>query len=142
MHAHFEMNWHAARRVVAWLLAALLFVILLLAAAEVASAQCVQNPTGETAVGLKNESSYYLLFFIDEARMDGVPSGDRSIYFVVSPGEHALRAEAVIGTDTVNAYRKADIPEGYVCTWTVTDPPPSATAARKGFQDSLRRVQK
>ncbi|HZT60807.1 MAG TPA: hypothetical protein VFA21_19545 [Pyrinomonadaceae bacterium] len=136
------MNWHAARRVMIWLLTALLVFILLLAAAEVASAQCFVSPTGESAVGLRNESSYYLLFFIDEERMDGVPSGDRSIYFVVSPGEHTLRAEAVINTETVNAYRKAVIPEGYVCTWTVTDPPPSAGAARKGFQDGLRRIQK
>jgi hypothetical protein len=125
-----------------WLLTALLVVILLLAAAEVASAQCVPSPTGESAVGLQNASSYYLLFFIDEERMDGVPAGDRSIYFVVSPGEHTLRAEAVVGADTVNAYRKADVPPGYLCTWTVTDPPPANGAARKGFRDGLRRVQK
>ena len=97
--------------------------VLLLAAAQVASAQCAPNPTGETAVGLKNASSYYLLFYIDWTRMDGVPSGDRSIDFVVTPGEHTLRAEAVIGGETVSVSRTANIPKGYVCTWTVTDPP-------------------
>jgi hypothetical protein len=110
------MNRHAARRALVWLLTAILVLVMLVAAAEVASAQCVPSPTGESAVGLQNASSYYLLFFIDEERMDGVPAGDRSIYFVVSPGGHSLRAEAVIGTDTVNAYRKANIPQGYMCT--------------------------
>jgi hypothetical protein len=142
MRTHFEMDWHAARRALAWLLAATLVLVLLAAAAEVASAQCAPSPTGESAVGLQNASSHYLLFFIDEVRMDGVPAGDRSIYFVVSPGEHSLRAEAVIGTDTANAYRKADVPAGYVCTWTVTDPAPTTGAARKGFRDGLRRILK
>jgi hypothetical protein len=136
------MDWRAARHVLAWLLAAILALVMLAAAAEVASAQCVPSPTGESAVGLQNASGYYLLFFIDEVRMDGVPAGDRSTYFVVSPGEHTLRAEAVIGTDTVNAYRKANVPAGYVCTWTVTDPPPTAGAAQEDFRDSIRRVQK
>src|ERR1051326_2007686 len=140
MRTHFEMDWHAARRVLVWLLTAILVLVMLVAAAEVASAQCVPSPTGAAGVGLQNTSSYSLLFFIDEERMDGVPAGDRSIYFVVSPGEHSLRAEAVIGTDTVNAYRKVNIPVGYLCTWTVTDPPPTTGAAQKGFRDGLRRI--
>jgi|ERR1043165_3053075 hypothetical protein len=138
MNAYSVSSWHAVRRALLWLLLAVLACVLLLAAAEVASAQCVQNPTGETAVGLQNQSSYYLLFFIDGVRMDGVPSGDRSIYFVVEAGEHVLRAEAVINGETVSAIRKADIPEGKVCTWTVTDPPSKAGESQKEFQDSIR----
>ena len=54
--------------------------------------------------------------------MGGVPSGDRSVDFSVTPGSHLLRADAVIGGETVSASRMATIPAGYVCTWTVTDP--------------------
>jgi hypothetical protein len=142
MNAHSVSSWHAVRRALLWLLMAVLACVLLLAAAEVASAQCVQNPTGETAVGLQNQSSYYLLFFIDGVRMDGVPSGDRSVFFVVDAGEHVLRAEAVINGETVSAIRKADIPEGNVCTWTVTDPPSKAGSPLKEFQDSIRGAPK
>lgn len=96
-----------------------------------AVAQCVVNPTGETAVGLKNASSHFLTFYIDGVNRGGVPSGDRSIDFMVSPGEHTLRADAVIGNETVSASRRVNIPAGYVCTWTVTDPSPAAKSLPK-----------
>jgi hypothetical protein len=111
------------QRILLWLLAALMTFAFILFAAQAAAAQCVANPSGETAVGLRNASSHYLLFFIDGVRMDGVPPGDRSIYFVVEPGEHVLRAEAVINGETRSATRTDEIPKGYVCMWTVTDPP-------------------
>ena len=130
------------QRILLWLLTALMACALILFAARTAAAQCDLNPTGETAVGLKNASSHYLLFFIDEEKMDGVPAGDRSIYFIVTPGEHALRAEAVINGKTVSAARTAYIPEGYVCMWTVTDPPHKGEGVQNGFQDSLRGMAK
>lgn len=67
-----------------------------------------------------------------------MPAGDRSTYFVVTAGEHYLRVEAVINGETVSASRRADVPEGQVCTWTVTDPPSSAVAARKGLREIIR----
>lgn len=119
---------------------------ILFIASSAASAQCYQNPTGETAVGLQNASSYYLTFYIDGVNKGGVPAGDKSVDFIVTPGEHALRAEAIIGGEAVSAERTAIIPEGYVCTWMVTDPPPSESASkersrkeRREFRDSLRR---
>ena len=96
---------------------------LLLVAVQTASAQCVPNPTGETAVGLKNASSYYLTFYIDGVRKDAVPSGDRSVDFVVTPGEHTLRAEATINGETSSATHTGEVPKGHVCTWIITDPP-------------------
>ena len=137
MYPHSALSQHALRRFLLRLTTAALACILLLIAVRAAAAQCVANPTGETAVGLKNGSSHYLLFFIDELRMDGVPPGDRSIYFIVTPGEHTLRAEAVIGGETVSASRAANIPEGYVCTWTVTDPPPKLVGVRKELGEVL-----
>lgn len=142
MRSQSVLSRRAARRFLPLRLTAILTGLLLLVAVQTAAAQCVLNPTGETAVGLRNASSYYLLFYIDEMRMDGVPQGDQSIYFVVAPGEHTLRAEAVIGGETVSASRTSNIPEGYVCTWTVTDPPDKARGGQKGFRDSLRRELK
>ena len=110
---------------------------LLLAAAQAASAQCAPNPTGETAVGLKNASSYYLTFYIDGVRKDGVPPGDRSVDFVVTPGEHTLRADATIDGETVSASRTGDVPAGHVCTWTVTDSPDKADGSQWKFRDGV-----
>lgn len=120
-------------------LALLALLLLLLFAPQSASAHCLPNPTGETAVGLRNASSHYLLFFIDRLRMDGVPPGDRSTFFIVAPGEPHLRAEAVIGGETVSASRTVFVPESHVCTWTVTDPRGKSAGSQKELRDSLRR---
>lgn len=149
MPSYFIPSNHSARliwRLVFW---AVLLIILLLATYSAASAQCVKNPTDETAVGLQNASSYYLTLYIDGQRMAGVPAGDKSVDFVVTPGSHTLLAEAVVGGETVTASRTADIPEGYVCTWTVTDPPASTSvlkarpdSSQRSLRDSLRRKRK
>ncbi len=118
------------------LTAALVLGSLILMADSIA-AQCSQNPTGETAVGLRNASSYFLTFYIDGRNEGGVPSGDRSVDFVVSPGEHTLRADAVINGETVSASRQANIPAGYVCTWVVTNPPPPAEAKKRMIDSQM-----
>src|SRR5688572_24250348 len=131
MRYHFGQSNHSAhllRRLIIW---TILAILLLLASYRVASAQCVANPTGETAVGLQNASSYYLTLYIDGARRDGVPPGDRSVDFIVTPGEHTLRADAVINDQTVSALRTANIPEGHVCTWTVTDSTDTSSKTRQ-----------
>ena len=138
MRSNYISSQHTARllwRLIFW---TILAIILLLASYNVASAQCVANPTGETAVGLQNASSYYLTFYIDGVRRDGVPPGDKSVDFMVAPGEHTLRADAVINDQTVSASRTANIPEGYVCTWTVTDSADTSSKARRELQDYLR----
>ena len=141
MRSHINSSNHAARRFARRVSLAIIATGLLLVTCQAASAQCVPNPTGETAVGLQNASSFFLTFYIDEVNKGGVPSGDRSIDFVVTPGEHTLRAEAVIGGETLSVSRTADIPRGHVCTWTVTDPPDQATSrkAQREFQDPLCR---
>lgn len=117
------------------MLASILLAIISISVA----AQCGANPTGETAVGLRNSSSYFLIFYIDELSMGGVPSGDRSVDFLISPGVHVLRADATIGTEIVSAWRTLNIPAGYVCTWTVVDLPNKPSKARARLQDSLRK---
>lgn len=107
----------------------LLAVALFFGAALPAAAQCALNPTGETAVGLQNSSSHFLTFYIDGRNMGGVPSGDKSVDFNVTAGQHTLRADAQAGDRTLTVSRVADIPEGYVCTWTVVDAEGTAKAA-------------
>ena len=106
---------------------------------QVVFGQCVVNPTRETTVGLKNASSHFLTFYIDGMNQGGVPSGDRSIDFIVMPGAHILRADATIGGETVSATRTTTIPAGHVCTWTVTDPPGVTVKIQPGSQNSLTR---
>jgi hypothetical protein len=112
------------RRVSRLVFMAIMLVALLLLASQAAGTQGVANPTRETAVGLKNSSSHLLTFFIDGVNVGGVPPGEKSVDFMVTPGQHDLRAEAVINGETVSASRMAAIPAGYVCVWTVTNPPP------------------
>jgi len=111
--------------------------VLLLLAFHNASAQCFHNPTGETSVGLRNASGHFLVFYIDGINHGGVPAGDRSVDFIVSPGGHTLRADAVVDGETVSASRTATIPAGYVCTWTVTDPPKIRPGNPTAFKDAL-----
>jgi hypothetical protein len=138
---------HMIWRLVFW---TVILVMLLLVSYSVASGQCVSNPTNETAVGLQNASSFYLSFYIDGVRKGAVPAEDKSVDFVVTPGEHTLFAEAVLGGETVSVLRTVNIPKGYVCTWTITDPPADSssfekakpTSGIKNLLDSLRRKPK
>lgn len=100
-----------------------LAVGLLLGACPAPSVLWTVNASRETSVGLKNASSHLLTFYIDGVNKGGVPSGERSLDFIINPGEHILRADATIGGENVSASRLATIPAGYALTWTVTDPP-------------------
>ena len=91
MHPHFVSPNHATQWFWRLLFLAALLILLFLLTYRVAAAQCIPNPTGETSVGLQNDSSLYLTFHIDGIRKDGVPTGDRSVDFVVTPGEHVLQ---------------------------------------------------
>ena len=67
---------NAGRRVMRPVFMAVLLVAWLLLARQVAGAQPIANPTGETAVSFKNASSYFLIFFIiDGENKGGVPCG-------------------------------------------------------------------
>ena len=117
----------------------LLATFAILLSAQTVPAQCLESPTGETAVGLRNASSHFLIFYIDDVNKGGVPPGDQSVDFSVWPGEHTLRAEARMGDETLSVTRKVLISFGYVCTWTVTDPP-RANKGTQVFRDSLGRL--
>lgn len=109
----------------------------MLLSAQSMSAQCVRSPTGETAVGLKNSSSLFLTLYIDTINKGSVPAGDRSVEFLVAPGTHTLRAEGYLNGEVIFASRTVIIAPGFVCTWTVTDPPAKAAQTRVSFRDQL-----
>jgi hypothetical protein len=86
-------------------------------------AQCVDHPQQRTAVQFRNESSYELTFFVDEDEVGvAVESKGTSREQQVAPGEHLFRARAMVGGNGVWIWITNDIPQGNVCTWTVTDP--------------------
>ena len=121
-------------------LSLLIAAFAILFSAQTAPAQRLESPAGETAVGLRNASSHFLIFYIDDVNKGGVPPGDQSVDFFVWPGEHTLRAEARIGYETLSVTRKVLIPVGYVCTWTVTDPTKFPNRRVQTFRDSLGLV--
>src|SRR5574341_552866 len=115
-------------------------LFLLPMAPALAKAQCVSNPASETAVGVMNSSNYFITFYIDGVNKGGVPAEARTIDFIVSPGEHLLMAETVIGSETLSATRTVVIPAGSVCTWTVTNPQKIPARAVTPLVDFLARA--
>lgn len=65
--------------------------------------------------------------------------GERSIDFVISPGEHLLLAETVIGSELVSAARQVVVEPGSVCTWTVTNPVRPRERMSSLLRDGLTR---
>jgi len=87
-------------------------------------AQCVENNDKRTALKFSNESRFELTFFVDDDE-DGVivPSRAVSNEITVEPGEHLLRARAIVRGESFWVWVVNEVPQGQVCTWTVTDPP-------------------
>jgi hypothetical protein len=102
-------------------------------------AQCVAHPDRETAVGVMNASNYSITIYIDGMLRSRLLSGERSIDFVISPGEHLLLAETMIGGELVSASRQVVVMPGSVCTWTVTDPVRPRERASTLLRDWLTR---
>jgi hypothetical protein len=97
--------------------------VFLLAVAPSAFAQCVNHPQQRTAVQFRNESSYDLTFFVDEDEVGvAVESKGTSRDLPVTPGEHLFRARAMVSGHSVWVWITNDVPQGHVCTCTVSDP--------------------
>ena len=113
-------------------------ILLVIAVAET-KAQCVAHPDRETAVAVMNASNYSINVYIDGMPRGRLLPGERSIDFVISPGEHLLLAESMIGDDLVSASRHVVVMPGSVCTWTVTDPVRPRERASGSLRDGLTR---
>ena len=111
--------------------------VILLGVASGARGQCVVSPTGETAVRVKNASSYLLTFSVDENNKVDIRAGQKSIDFAISPGEHELLVRASSG-EVLTASRALTMVEGMVCTWTVTDPDSEAPESFPLYRNPLQ----
>ena len=114
-------------------------LVLLGAAVAETKAQCVAHPDRETAVSVMNASNYPIIIYIDGVDRGRLLPGERSIDFVISPGEHLLLAETMIGGEMVSASRQVVVMAGSVCTWTVTNPVRPWEGARNLLRDGLMR---
>jgi hypothetical protein len=88
-----------------------------------ATAQCIQDPDGRTAVILNNETSYVLTFFIDDMDRGAVPVSAKSSEVEIIAGEHLFGARATIQGQSFWVLVVNDVAKGELCTWTVLDPP-------------------
>jgi hypothetical protein len=103
------------------------------------SAQCVKDPEKRTALRFNNETSLELTFFVDDDE-EGVGVASRAVSrdLEVEPGEHLLRARAVIRGESFFVWVVNEVPLGQVCTWTITDP--TARAAVVSHNIEMRLV--
>ncbi len=105
----------------------------------IAAAQCESHPRGLTALRLDNQSSYALTFFVDYDRSLAVASRTISSEVVVEPGEHLLRARAVVDKQELWVAAMNEVPKGMLCTWTIIDPD-SDDRAVGPYRDALRFI--
>lgn len=86
-------------------------------------AQCIDHAEGKTAVKFANESRYDLTFFIDDDEKGIVVlAGKVSKEFEIGPGEHLLRARAIVRGRSFWVWAENEFPKGQICTWTIDDP--------------------
>ena len=114
-------------------------LVLLVTAVAETKAQCVAHPDRETAMSVVNASNYPITVYIDGMDRGRLLPGELSIDFVISPGEHLLLAETMIGGELVSASRLLMVMPGSLCTWTVTDPMRPRERARPLLRDALTR---
>ena len=88
------------------------------------AAQCVDNPSGRTAVRLDNQTKYDLVFGIDDDDKGIVPSRRQSPEWDVEPGIHLLIVGTVREGKAVWVWTNNEVPKGQLCTWIVEDPRP------------------
>jgi hypothetical protein len=114
-----------------------LFVLAI--APVLAKAQCVNQPSGKSAIAVMNASDYFITFYVDGVKQARVFAQERSLDFSVSPGRHVLMAESIINGETLSATRTLIVPAGSICTWNVTNPTMTSMRAATSLFDSLSR---
>ena len=98
-------------------------IVLAVSVMPAVSAQCVHSSDAKSAVRFNNETRFELTFFIDDDEKGVVVAAHQeSKALGVEPGEHLLRARAVVSGEIFWIWTVNEIPPGQVCTWTITDP--------------------
>lgn len=105
---------------------------------ETTNAQCIDDPGKKTALKFSNESRFELRFFVDEDEVGVVvPPKTVSREIVVEPGEHMLRARAIVRGESFWVWTVNEVPQGQICTWTVEDPPRTSVAVDNRFRTTI-----
>lgn len=77
----------------------LVAALAILLSAQTVPGQSLQSLAGETAVGLKEASSHFLVFYMDDLDKGGVPAGDRSVDLRLARRTHSSRRrEGLVGS--------------------------------------------
>jgi len=99
--------------------------------------QCTVHPNGKTALRFSNESRYELTFFVDDEQV-GITVSPRQVTSEreILPGEHILKARAVLERQELWVWSWNEVPAGYLCVWTVEDP----KTGRSKWAKPIRRV--
>jgi hypothetical protein len=85
--------------------------------------QCSVHPEGRTALRFSNESRYELTFFVnDDMTGQVIRSGQIGPEREVPPGEHLLRARAILERQELWVVSWNEVPAGNLCVWTIEDP--------------------
>ncbi len=124
-------------RILHILLIGLITTIFVVSCRQPVSGQCVDHPGKKTAIVFSNESSYALTFFIDDEEKAFVRSRAVSGELNVEPGEHLLRARAIIRGKSFWVATVNDVPKAQVCTWTINDPGVQAGVAVNRYRSTL-----
>ena len=121
-------------RILHILLIGLITTIFVVSCRQPVSGQCVDHPGKKTAIVFSNESSYALTFFIDDEEKAFVRSRAVSGELNVEPGEHLLRARAIIRGKSFWVATVNDVPKAQVCTWNGA---PSSVATTPADRDQV-----
>lgn len=128
----------AKGRILREVLLSLIAMAFVLCFGQIISAQCVDHPDDKTAVVFNNESSYDLTFFVDGDEKAMVRSRAVSDEWEIAPGDHLLRARAVLRGKAFWVATVNEVPKGQVCTWTVNDPGERGSAAADIYRSTFR----
>lgn len=111
--------------------------------AQTIPAQCVEHPEKKTALVFDNQTSFDLTFFVDEDEKGvSVASRTASNELEVEPGEHLLRARAVVKGQSVWVWIINEVPAGHLCTWTITDPSTVIATANNRYRTAIAAPSK
>lgn len=127
----------SAERILHILLIGLITSVLVGCFVEVISGQCVDHPDNKTALVFNNESSYDLTFYVDDDEKATVRSRTMSGELEVEPGDHFLRARAIVRGRAFWVAVVNEVTKGKVCTWTVDDPDGQPSAVPDKFRSAL-----
>lgn len=131
------MMHQAAKRILGSILVVMMVLVCAASLSHQISGQCVDHPAGRTALNFSNQTSYDLTFFVDDDEKVTVRAKTSSNEWEVGPGEHQLRAGAVIADQTLWVWTVNEVLKGQICTWTIEEPQPEPARAKDKYRSTL-----